>query len=115
MTTTHSQNRPVRVPDARLESRHDDHVLELEVPGVPKDGVELTFENGLLTVQCRRAATESRWTPVHQEIPAGDYRRLFELDRTIDATRISASLDQGILRIVLPKSETAKPRRISLN
>lgn len=103
------------VPDARLESRNDDYVLELEVPGVPKDGVELTFENGLLTVQCSRAAAESGWTPVHQEIPVGDYRRLFELDRTIDATRISASLDQGILRIVLPKAESAKPRRIALN
>ena len=115
MNTTISHNRPVRVPDARLESRCDDHVLELDVPGVSKDGVELTFENGLLTVQCRRAAVDPDWTSVHQEIPSGDYRRLFELDRTIDASRISASLDQGTLRIVLPKVEAAKPRRISLN
>jgi HSP20 family protein len=115
MNTTTSHNSPVRVPDARLESRRDDHVLELDVPGVPKDGVELTFENGLLAVHCRRSAVESDWTSVHQEISSGDYRRLFELDRTIDASRISASLDQGILRIVLPKVEEAKPHRISLN
>ena len=54
MTPPTQNSNLVRVPDAHLQNHSEEHVLELDVPGVSKDDVELTFENGLLAVECRR-------------------------------------------------------------
>jgi HSP20 family protein len=73
------------------------------MPGVPKDGVEIVFDDGQLTLIGHR--------------PSGNtgYRRAFDLDDAIDADRIEASMEQGVLTLRLPKTEAAKPRRISVH
>ncbi|MEQ1861429.1 MAG: Hsp20/alpha crystallin family protein [Chthoniobacteraceae bacterium] len=99
-------------PLANIIEDKDGFVLVAEMPGVSKDGVEITVENGALTIVGRRTPTESKTATLHRETLAGDFRRAFEIDPSIDATKISARIDNGILTLHLPKAEAVKPRKI---
>ena len=90
------------------------YVLEAEMPGVNKDGLELSVENGELTIFGRRAAVETKGREVYRESRGFDYRRSFELDPSIDTTKITAKFDQGVLTLHLPKAESVKPRKIAV-
>ena len=102
-------------PLANILETKDGYVLEAEMPGVNKDGLELTVENGELTIHGRRSAVEKKGREVYRESRAFDYRRSFELDPSIDAAKIVAKIDQGVLTLHLPKAESVKPRRITVN
>ena len=105
-------------PRASITETPADFVVQVEMPGVNRLGLELTFENGELTLVGHRA-NSARQTDgmdlVYRESRPVDFRRVFELDSSIDAAKISAGLDQGLLTLTLPKAETAKPRRIEIN
>lgn len=102
-------------PLANILETKDGYVLEAEMPGVPKDGLELTVENGELVIIGHRAAVQSTGKPVYRESRRLDYRRAFELDPSIDTTKITAKLDQGVLTLHLPKAEAVKPRKIAVS
>ncbi len=102
------------VPAVNIHQNADGYTLEVEMAGVPKSGVEVTFEDGKLTLVGRRANAENREGFVYRESSEADYRRVFDLDPSIDAARIDATIEQGLLTVRLPKAETAKPRRISV-
>ena len=97
-----------------LESK-DGYLLEAEMPGVSKDGIEITLEGNEITLTGRRHGSPPAGAPLFRESRAADYRRVFELDPAIDTARITASMDQGILTVTLPKSERVKPRRIAVD
>ncbi|MGB8168818.1 MAG: Hsp20/alpha crystallin family protein [Chthoniobacteraceae bacterium] len=103
------------IPAANVRDDKDGYVLEAEMPGVPKDGLELTVENGELVIIGRRSAVQSSGKPVYRESRQLDYRRAFELDPSIDTTKITAKLEQGVLTLHLPKAEAVKPRKISVS
>jgi HSP20 family protein len=84
------------------------------MPGVNKEGLEITVENGELTIAGHRAAVETRGREMYRESRALDYRRSFELDPSIDATKITAKIDQGVLTLHLPKADAVKPRKITV-
>jgi len=102
-------------PLANILETKDSYVLEAEMPGVNKDGLDITVENGELTIVGRRAAVEPRGREVYRESRAFDYRRTFELDPSIDAAKVTAHIDQGVLKLTLPKAESVKPRKITVN
>ena len=102
-------------PLANILETKDGYVLEAEMPGVNKDGLDITVENGELTIVGRRAATEARGRDVYRESRAFDYRRTFELDPSIDTAKVTAHIDQGVLTLHLPKAESVKPRKIAVN
>ena len=102
-------------PLANIRETKDGYVLEAEMPGVSKDGLDITVENGQLTIVGRRAAKEPRGRELYRESRAFDYRRTFELDPSIDTARVSARLDQGVLTLQLPKAESVKPRKIAVH
>ena len=102
-------------PLANILETKDGYVLEAEMPGVNKDGLDITVENGQLTIVGRRAAKEPRGRELYRESRAFDYRRTFELDPSIDTARVSARLDQGVLTLQLPKAESVKPRKIAVH
>ena len=102
-------------PLANILETKDGYVLEAEMPGVNKDGLDITVENGELTIIGRRAATEPRGREVYRESHAFDYRRTFELDPSIDTTHVTARIDQGVLTLQLPKAESVKPRKIAVH
>jgi HSP20 family protein len=92
----------------------DGYLLEAEMPGVTKDGLEITVENGELLIIGHRAKQEVVGKPVYRESRENDYRRVFELDPSIDTTKIAAKMDEVIRRLHLPKAERVKPRRIAV-
>lgn len=104
-------------PVASITETADGFVLQVEMPGVNRTGLEVTFENGELTLVGRRTAPTATPAPeaVYRESRQADYRRVFEVDSTVDAARITADLQQGLLTLNLPKAEAAKPRRIEIS
>ena len=101
-------------PLVDLHQDADGYTLEVEMPGVNKQGVEITVEDGKLVLGGHRPVAGEFGRAVHRERKAGEYRRVFDLDPSIDATKISARIDQGLLTVHLPKAEAVKPRKISV-
>jgi HSP20 family protein len=91
------------------------YILEAEMPGVAKEGLEIELDRNELTLVGHRSPMGASAQAVYRESQGHDYRRVFELDPTIESTRISAQMDQGVLRLVLPKVEHAKPRKITVS
>jgi HSP20 family protein len=89
-------------------------VIEAEMPGVAKEGLEVTLENNELIFVGHRAEEKVEGKPVYRESRDADYRRVFELDPAVDTARISAEMKQGVLTLHLPKAERVKPRRIEI-
>ncbi len=101
-------------PVANILETSDGYLLEAEMPGVAKDGIEVTVENGELVIVGRRGDKEVPGTALYRESRPLDYRRVFDLDPSIDTGKITAKMEQGILSLRLPKAEEVKPRRIQV-
>ena len=84
------------------------------MPGVSKDGLEITLEGSTLTLVGHRSDETVVGEALYRESRPADYRRVFELDPAIDGNKINARIDQGILTLTLPKAERVKPRRIAV-
>ena len=102
-------------PLANILETKDGYVLEAEMPGVSKEGLEITVTNGELVIIGRRTPAEAHGQPVYRESRTADYRRVFEFDASVDAAKITAKIDRGVLTLTLPKSESVKPRKIVVN
>ena len=72
------------------------------------------IENNELTIVGRRSMPVVDGTLVHRESRSENFRRAFELDPSIDADKISAKIEQGVVRLILPKAEQVKPRKITV-
>ena len=94
----------------------DEFVLVAELPGVKKEGIHLTIDNGLLTISGERkaASTPENVDWLRNEIRTGNFTRVVALPRHVNGDQISAELSNGILRVVLPKAEEAKPHEVSI-
>jgi len=113
------QPRPERprgfmTPPANIGATPNEYLLELEMPGVDKDGIEITAEGNELTVVGRRKNEMPNAELLYTESALADYRRSFELGPDVDTSRISAEMMQGVLKLHLPKSDKAKPRKIQI-
>lgn len=102
-------------PMASVIEQNDGYTLRVEMPGVNKEGLELSIENNELTILGRRSLPTVDGTLIHRESRSEDFRRVFELDPSIDANKISAKMEQGILTLTLPKAEHVKPRKITVS
>jgi HSP20 family protein len=111
------RNHPVEfvAPDVNIYEMKDGYVLEAEMPGVNKEGLEITLEGQEITITGHRLSEGVSGEPLFRERRSAPYRRVFELDPAIDTSRISARMNQGILFLTLPKSEEVKPRRITVS
>ena len=90
--------------------------LKLEMPGVAKDRVEVRVENDVLTIEGRiDCGAYENLRPLYTEYNVGNYARTFQLSSKIEQDRISAALKDGVMTLVLPKIERAKPRMIQVN
>ena len=101
-------------PYADVESKDSGYVLYAEMPGVSRDVIEISVEDGNLVLVGQRQPLSVSGEPLHRETRQLSYRRVYELDPSIDANKISARIEQGILSVNLPKAENLKPRRITL-
>jgi len=102
-------------PNVNIFETPEGYVLQAEMPGVAKDGLEITLEGTEITIVGRRAPEAAVGETLFRERSVADYRRVFELDPAIDTAKVSAKIEQGILTVTLPKSERVKPRKITVD
>ncbi|HEX8490731.1 MAG TPA: Hsp20/alpha crystallin family protein [Chthoniobacterales bacterium] len=101
-------------PAATVLENADGYTLEVEMPGVSKENLEMWVENNELTILGRRSMPSIEGTLIHRESRQENFRRAFELDPSIDAEKISAKIEQGVVTLTLPKAEQVKPRKITV-
>lgn len=107
-------NRPAVMPmDAWREG--DRFVIEFDLPGVSPDSVELDIERNVLTVRAERVGRNGDWEMLASERPRGAFSRQLVLGDNLDLERIAAAYDDGVLRLVVPVAERAKPRKIQIS
>ena len=106
----------VWAPALDISERKDAYVVSVEVPGVNADDLDITLEDGLLTIQGERQFTsESSEQQYHRvERRYGSFRRSITLPSQVQADSIEASFENGVLEVVVPKAEEAKPKKISV-
>ena len=102
-------------PPASIREDGEGYRLEIEMPGVNKEGLEISIENNELTIIGRRSMPTVEGTVLHREMRPHNFRRIFEIDPSIDAAKISARVEQGLVTLVLPKAEQVKPRKITVS
>lgn len=100
------------VPAVNIFETKDGYVVEAEMPGVTKEGLEVTVEGNEITLVGHRTPDAAAGQVLLSESTNADFRRVFEMDPAIDSGRISAKMNQGVLTLTLPKSENVKPRKI---
>jgi HSP20 family molecular chaperone IbpA len=89
--------------------------LYADLPGVPKDKLSLHVEAETLTIEGEVALEmPTDMDSTHAEIGLARYRRVFSLSRELDAEKVSAEFNQGVLTLRIPKAEHAQPRRIEV-
>jgi len=93
----------------------DNYVLNADLPGIDPQSVDVDVDGQLLSIRAERTAPTRdgvRW--IARERSAGSYLRRFTLGQGIDTAHISASYDNGVLSVVLPVTEKAKPRKVEV-
>lgn len=110
------QSRPgPRVMPVDLYRDGDRYILSADLPGVDPGSVDIDVDGQLLTIRAQRSAARAdgaKW--LLQERPAGTYLRQFSIGEGVDSANISASYEDGVLRLVIPVSERAKPRKVQV-
>ena len=88
-------------------------ILKLEMPGVPKDAIDINIEGDTLTITGTRTSEESG-PYVIRERRRGDYRSTYTLDERVDRGKIDAAMDRGVLTLTLHLRDEVKPRKIKV-
>lgn len=107
---------PSRIPVYTLHESDDDYTVTVHLPGVTKDGLTVTAEDGVLTIAGKPAWQQPEaWTALHRESADAEFLLSLTYADAINVDKISASLADGVLRLTLPKTEARKPRKITVN
>lgn len=107
----HTRERDMFIPRASIYETDDEFVVMADLPDVRPDAVDITVEENVLRIHGR--VTDHRpegYSLAYQEYEVGDYHREFSLPDKIDADRIAASMDRGVLSLTLPKLKPAHRR-----
>jgi len=108
--------RPTVRPVHEVKETDDAFGLTVYLPGVAKDGLEITAENNELRIAGRRAWKQPEgWTLLYRESTDAPYELVLEHENSFDPDKIHAELRDGILRVSLPKTEALKPRKIAVS
>lgn len=111
-----TRSEPTFTPATDIYETDAGLVLVLDMPGVDKDGVNITLDKRVLTVTGRSGHhAPSDFNLVHAEYGDGIFERSFTISGAVDGDRISASMQQGVLRLVLPKAPAASARKIPVS
>ena len=104
------------VPPVDIFEQKDQIRIMAEVPGVRPEDVKISLEGNVLTIRGeKQQVAEEQTDRVHRyERTYGEFERTFSLPATVDAQRITAAYEHGILTVTLPKVEQAKPRQIEV-
>ena len=108
--------RPMAMPMDAYRKK-DSFLLQLDLPGVTPESIELTVEDGVLTISAERPAPPKGEDveSVIAERTFGTFTRQVVLGKTLDSERIEANYEGGVLTVAIPVAEQAKPRRIEVS
>lgn len=109
---TRSEERYV-TPPVDIYENGDALIVTADLPGVPKENLDLRVENNLLTIRGKSSHLASG-DLVYREYELASFFRQFELNEKVDQGKISAELQHGVLTLRLPKAQEAKPRKIEV-
>ena len=93
----------------------DRFILEFDLPGVATDTIDLDVERNVLTVRAERLPRNGDWQMLASERTRGAFSRQLVLGDNLDLEQIEATYDEGVLRLVIPVAERAKPRKIEIS
>lgn len=106
---------PTVAPRYEVAETADAYGLTVELPGVAKDGLELSVDHEQVRVIGRRVwSRPEAWTTLHRETRDAAYELVLEHGRSIDVDKVHAELRDGVLRVSLPKAEALKSRKIEV-
>ena len=112
------RTRPHKVyaPDVDILERKDEIVVTADLPGVDEKTLDITLEKNVLTIYGRvEPDIPGKQRLAYSEYSIGDYQRAFTLSDEVDKEKIQATVKNGVLRLVLPKSESARTRKIMVS
>lgn len=102
-------------PPVEVVNKGDSIVVTAELPGVNRDEVDLTVLGDTLTIAGeKKLPAEEGVTYIRHERPHGRFRRLIDMPYSVEQDKISATYNDGILTITLPKAEEAKPKQVTV-
>lgn len=103
------------IPAVDIFESEGEVTVVAEMPGVTAEGIDVTLEDDVLTIRGRKDEAELPGGRILlQEYETGNYQRRFTVAETIDQEKIKATVNNGMLRVVLPKTEPAKPKKIEV-
>ena len=117
---TNKQDKAVRddatmMPPVNVVEDASGILLYADLPGVPKDNLNVHLESDTLTIEGEiRLETPEGMETNHAEVTLPRYRRVFTLSKELDATKVQAEFKNGVLKLNIPKAEHAQPRKIAI-
>lgn len=104
------------VPAVDIREENDRYLIQADVPGVDPKQIDISLENGVLTIKGERSAGQESENNGYKRVERvyGSFYRRFSLPDTADAEKVSASSRNGVLEVVIPKQEKVQPRRITV-
>ena len=113
--TERTRESRVFIPRADIYEVNEDIFVIVDLPGVDKDNLEISLEKNVLTINGYVSQEPPEgYALAYAEYEIGDYERSFRLSNMIDQDKIEATLNDGVLKLRLPKAETAKTRKIAV-
>jgi HSP20 family molecular chaperone IbpA len=114
-TSTSEREQPALLPPVDVVEDTTGITLYADLPGVPRDRLQLRVDGDQLVIEADMALTVPEgMEATHAEVGLSRYRRTFTLSKELDATKVNAELQHGVLRVRIPKAEHAQPRKISV-
>lgn len=112
-TAESTRGRPVVAPPVDIYENQEQYLVLADLPGVKTDDVQIRFEDGELTIRATRNDV-GQGEVLGAEFSAADYVRRFSIPETVDASKIDAKLQAGVLELTLPKASRVRPRQIAV-
>jgi HSP20 family protein len=113
-TTTETASKNAVRPRVDVLENEAQYLVIADLPGVAKDAVDIRFEANELAIEARRTASADHGSALAEEYRPSDYRRVFAMPDGIDADKIEARLEHGVLEVTLPKVAAKRPRKIAI-
>lgn len=101
-------------PPVDIYETGDELTLTADMPGCDPDEFDINLEDNRLTITAPNRARDASWEPVYEEYREGHFFREFQVGQSIDRKNITASFDDGVLTVHLPKSDPSGPREIDI-
>jgi HSP20 family protein len=104
------------MPAVDIKEEPTQFVIHADLPGVDIKDIEVTLENGVLTLKGQRASEKKEETEQYRRVERvrGTFLRRFSLPEAVDAEKVAAKCKDGVLEVIVPKREAAQPRRIAI-